>query len=52
MKLLLLWLLGVPVLVASMVLASQLPAKSHRATHASTASVQMASSQVDLHYMA
>lgn len=51
MKLLLLWLLGVPVLVASMVLARQLPAKSHRATHASI-SVQMVSSQVDLYHVA
>ncbi|MEO6186221.1 MAG: hypothetical protein ABIP38_01475 [Steroidobacteraceae bacterium] len=52
MKLLLIWLLGVPVLVATMVLARELPGKAHRASHSSTASVQRVSSQVDFHYVA
>lgn len=52
MKLLLIWLLGVPVLVASMVLARELPGKAHRVTHSTTASMQMVSSQVDLDHMA
>ncbi len=52
MKLLLIWLLGVPVLVASMVLARELPGKTHRVNHSSTASVQMVSTQVDLHDVA
>lgn len=52
MKLLLIWLLGVPALVASMVLARDLPGKSHHVTNSSTASVQTDSSQVDLHYVA
>jgi hypothetical protein len=51
MKLLLIWLFGVPVLVASMVLARELPGKAQRAQH-TVASVQMASSQVDLDHVA
>jgi hypothetical protein len=52
MKLLLIWLLGVPVLVASMVLVRGLPGKTHRVMQSSTVSAQPVSGQVDFDHVA
>ena len=52
MKLLLMWLLGVPVLVASMVLVRELPAKTHRVTQSSTVVAQVDSGKLDFHHVA
>ena len=52
MKLLLIWLLGVPALVVSMVVARELPTKSHRVMQTSTVAVHSASGHVDFHHVA
>ncbi len=51
MKLLLMWLLGVPLLVVSMVIARSLAA-DHRVVKSQQVSVQECSRQEDLHDMA
>jgi hypothetical protein len=49
MKLFLMWLLGVPLLVASMVMAQSMAEESQRVAKSGRISQQLCSPQVDLH---